>query len=590
MKDEIKIEASEFHPEGIVAAVTRSFNLEEVKLETCTATVKSLILTLAAIILMLIKKELNINDDLQEYIDKLNYQSNMDSTNSSCRPSSDLPWEKQERKNRTTRVDEQKNNSPTSMNSSEPCADKEPMDSAEAEPDEFEEAERESEKNLRADHKRSLRKKTGRAAGKQKGAKGYGIKIPEDARWNETVLVPPAQCVNCPNWKECAQENLATEHAAHNVIDVKITVEVTPYKPVSVKCPNKNGKVIESNYPEAATAPNQYGVALQTLLACLYIPGMISFDRIHDIFAPILGLKISPASIMGFVNRLADKIRPAISVMFEYLKTLPVVHLDETSADIDGNLRWIHTISTEFYTFLSLQEKRGKVAMEAIGFLNEYTGCIVHDCLATYWSFENVTHAICNGHILRELEAVSRFFKDADRWAEDMAVLLREMVHAKNKAIEAGLKFLSPEIIQGFSDRFDALIARGKEIHPERKYAHSNRKRKQGKARNLLLRMEQRKDEIFLSIRQFDVPFTNNIAEGSFRMVSKHFRMAGCFRDFEQAKKYIMIWAYLSTAHKQHVSYYEAIRQAFLGNALEVIFPNGVPESVNLSLLDQNVA
>ena len=590
MKDEIKIEANEFHPEGIVAAVVRSYNLEEVNLETCTAAVKALIITLATVILMLIKKELNINDDLQEYIDKLNYQSKMDSTNSSYRPSSDLPWEKQGRKSGSTGSDDQQKRTSDSVKSSEQDADKDSRNSADAETDEFEEEERESEKKLRADHNRSLRQNTGRPAGKQKGTKGYGFKIPEDANWNETVLVPPDQCVNCPNWEECSQKYLTAERAAHNVVDVKITVEVTPYKPVSVKCPNKKGEVIESDYPETATAPNQYGIILQTLLSCLYIPGMISFDRIHDIFAPMLGLKISPASIMGFVNRLADKVHPAISVMFEYLKTLPVVNLDETGADIDGNMHWIHTISTECYTFLSLQEKRGKAAMEAIGFLTEYAGCVVHDCLAAYWTFENATHAICNGHILRELRGVSKFFKDANKWAEDMADLLREMVHAKNEAVAAMLKSLSPETIQGFSDRFDVLIAKGKEIHPERKYKYSNRKRKQGKARNLLLRMEQRKEEIFLSIRQFDVPFTNNTAECSFRMVSKHFRVAGCFRNFEQAKNYVMIWAYLSTARKQHVSYYDAIRQAFLGSALNVIFPNGVPEIVHDSLSDEKTA
>ena len=63
-------------------------------------------------------------------------------------------------------------------------------------------------------------------------------------------------------------------------------------------------------------------------------------------------------------------------------------------------------------------------------------------------------------------------------------------------------------------------------------------------------------------------------------MVSKHFRVAGCFKNVETAKDYVMIWAYLSTARKHHTSYYEAVRQAFTGNALDVIFPDGVPECV----------
>ena len=590
MKEEIRFDVSELHPEGVVSAVVRAFKLEEVDLEGCAAAVKALIITLATVILMVIKKELNITDDIQEYIDKLTYQSKMDSTNSSFRPSGDMPWDRAGRNakeqpcdDREKETDDHHEHCTDSLKSRDQSADKELQESNAEGTDEFEAEERESERKYRANHDRSLRGKTGRPAGKQKGAKGYGIKIPKDAKWNETVLVAPDQCANCPNWEDCSQKNCTTERAAHNVIDVKFTVEVTPYKPVSVKCPNRDGEIIESDYPENATAPNQYGTNIQALLSCLYIPGMISFDRIHDIFAPMFGLKLSSASIMGFVKRLADKIRHPVSVMFEYLKTVPVVNVDETGADINGKLHWVHTISTECYTFLSLQEKRGTTAMEAIGFLKEYAGCVVHDCLASYWNFDSVKHAICNGHILRELTGVSRFFKDADKWADDMANLLREMVHAKNEAVAAGHKSLPPDVIQAFSDRFDALIARGKDIHPERIYIFSKRKRKQGKARNLLMRMERRKDEIFLSIRQFDVPFTNNTAEASFRMVSKHFRVAGCFRNIEQAKDYIMIWAYLSTARKQGFSYYDAVRQAFVGNGLNVIFPGGVPECIHKS-------
>ena len=590
MEENIKFEANELHPEGIVAAITRSFKLEEVTLDACTAAVKALIVALATVILMLIKKELNIIGDLQEYIDKLTYQAKMDSSNSSSRPSSDMPWGKTGEKGEKETAnsgkaginDKQKNPSDTDVG-------KESQKSDDAEADHFEEDERKSEENLHADHNRSLREKTGRPVGKQIGSKGFGFKIPEDAKRNETVIVPPDQCVNCPNWKECSQNHFGKERAAHNVVDVKIAVEVTPYKPVRMICPKRNGEVLEGDYPENATAPNQYGTNLKTLLSCMYIPGMVSLDRMHDIFAPMLGLKISPATVLGFLSQLADKVRPGMSVLLEYLKTVPVVNLDETGANIDGKLCWIHTISTELYTFLSLQDTKGKDAMDNIGFLKEYIGCIVHDCFTVYWNYD-VMHAICNEHILRELAGVSRFFKDANKWADDMASLLREMVHAKNEAVRANQTSLLPEVIQGFSDRFDALIARGKDIHPERVLKYSKKRLKQGRARNLVCRMERRKNEIFLSIRRFDVPFTNNTAEASFRMVSKHCRVAGCFKSFEQAKDYVMLWAYLSTARKHHISYYEAVHQAFMGNALNVIFPDSVPECVQSKVPKEKVA
>ena len=179
MKEEIRFDASELHAEGIVAAVVRSFKLEEVSLDACAAAVKALIIALATVILMLIKRELNITGDLQEYIDKLTYQAKMDSSNSSSRPSSDMPWgknggkgEKETTNNGKAGTNGKKN--PAGLKKSTDLdTGKESQDSEDADADNFEEEEGKSEKELRANHDRSLRVKTGRPVGKQVGSKKF---------------------------------------------------------------------------------------------------------------------------------------------------------------------------------------------------------------------------------------------------------------------------------------------------------------------------------------------------------------------------------------------------------------------------------
>lgn len=99
---------------------------------------------------------------------------------------------------------------------------------------------------------------------------------------------------------------------------------------------------------------------------------------------------------------------------------------------------------------------------------------------------------------------------------------------------------------------------------------------KRGRARALIDRMEQRKEEVFRFICDFDVPFTNNIAEASFRLIGVK-RNVGIFRDLESAKNFCLIWSYLSTARKHVVSAYIAIHEAYLGNAMKVIFPDETP-------------
>lgn len=58
------------------------------------------------------------------------------------------------------------------------------------------------------------------------------------------------------------------------------------------------------------------------------------------------------------------------------------------------------------YTYLSIQQKRGHLGMDAIGILPNFQGIAVHDCWASYWKYPNVEHDICCAHLLRELNGV----------------------------------------------------------------------------------------------------------------------------------------------------------------------------------------
>lgn len=45
--------------------------------------------------------------------------------------------------------------------------------------------------------------------------------------------------------------------------------------------------------------------------------------------------------------------------------------------------------------------------MNAAGVLPAFTGVAVHDAWAPYDSYPQITHALCNSHVLRELIAIT---------------------------------------------------------------------------------------------------------------------------------------------------------------------------------------
>lgn len=70
-------------------------------------------------------------------------------------------------------------------------------------------------------------------------------------------------------------------------------------------------------------------------------------------------------------------------------------------------------------------------------------------------------------------------------------------------------------------------------------------------ARNLLLRMQRREQEVLRFVADFSVHSDNNQAERGLRMVKLRQETRGCFRGGEGARRFCRTRSYLPTARKQ---------------------------------------
>jgi transposase len=91
-------------------------------------------------------------------------------------------------------------------------------------------------------------------------------------------------------------------------------------------------------------------------------------------------------------------------------------------------------------------------------------------------------------------------------------------------------------------------------------------RRKQSKARNLLDRFRNHPDGILAFMRDFAVPFDNNLSERALRMMKLRQKISGTFRSFDALMDFCRIRGYVSTARKNGLNALDAVRRVFQGN------------------------
>ena len=84
--------------------------------------------------------------------------------------------------------------------------------------------------------------------------------------------------------------------------------------------------------------------------------------------------------------------------------------------------------------------------------------------------------------------------------------------------------------------------------------------------RNLLDRFRDHPDGILAFMRNFAVPFDNNLSERDLRMMKLRQKISGTFRNFNALVGFCRIRGYVSTARKNGLNALEALRRVFAGD------------------------
>ena len=408
---------------------------------------------------------------------------------------------------------------------------------------------------------RSLREKSGKKPGGQPGHKGSNLTVLSKPDHIEEHLC--TECKNCPHYEICHKSAIIKE--TRYVVDAVIKVNITAHNLLSVPVCPVCGTEKTGEFPDNVRSYIQYGNNLEALAVSLNTVGAVSVKRTHEILSGVFNIPISIGTVSNMVSRCAEKLNSVIEIIKTKLKASGINHADETGTNVNGKTEWAHCLSNDKYTYVTLHKKRGYKAIKEIGILMDYQGILVHDCWASYWKLEGVTHQLCCAHLLRELTGISENNPE-QKWAPMFKELLIKMKSSKEKAIEKGKAVLSRSTLNKYSRCYDEIITLAKEENPEPPKSQGKRgKPKRGKILSLIDRLKEHKGEVCLFLNNFLVPFDNNQAERDIRNIKVKTKVSGFFKTEEGAVNYLKIMSFVGTAKKLGKSAYDAIRLAVIG-------------------------
>lgn len=349
-------------------------------------------------------------------------------------------------------------------------------------------------------------------------------------------------------------------YLARQVINIRISRHVVEYRAQILE--DASGYQYIAPFPTDVTRPVQYGSEFKAHSVYLSQFQLLPYNRVDDYFSEEIGVPVSPGSIFNFNKEAYNLLEKFDAIAKLKLISAAVLNTDETGINVSGKRAWLHVAANNKWTYFFPHEKRGAVAMNDIGIIQNFQGILCHDHWKPYYVYQCL-HSLCNAHHLRELQRA--FEQDGQQWALEMKALLLEI---NNTTKNAGGK-VEKGISDKYYDQYNAILSAGNIECPLPTPLPDGKKKrgrvKKSKSRNLLERLSNFIGDTLRFMDDVDVPFTNNLAENNLRMTKVQQKISGCFRSMRGAYIFCRIRSYISTCRKHGIPIPEALKMLFRG-------------------------
>ena len=402
------------------------------------------------------------------------------------------------------------------------------------------------------------RKKSNKKIGGQPNHQKYDLPSFSNEEITETIEYKYDKCLYCNS------ENLELISVKNrDEYDIEINLIKKRHKFYQYKCLDC-GKIIETKIPVTLHATNQYGANLKALAISLTNTGYVSIKRTKELISCFTNNCVNMSE--GYIAKLQKKVQKNLSSFQNELKkkiiNSEVIHWDDTCATIGKNKFGCFRVYTnKLYACFTAHNSKSSVTVDEDNILknlNEQV-YVVHDHYKHNYNpkykFKNVE---CNAHNLRNLEGIFQITNHL--WAINLKRLLEETLFKRNEYIRENKNSFSKEEIQAFDSKYDELLQIG-----FKEYEEMAKTQPYPKEINLLKVLKKYKEEETLWVRDFKIPFSNNLAERSFRIIKTKLKVSGMFKNENSIKMFANIMSYTETCNRHSINKFESIKKLVNG-------------------------
>ena len=398
---------------------------------------------------------------------------------------------------------------------------------------------------------------------KSTGSKGKGkLESPLSADNTRTIITDVRLTVDtCGCCGESLKELPSQRVERRTRIDIVFEKTVEHFDAEIKQCPGCKSTT-KGHFPSDIHGKLQYGSGLKAFVIHLMVSQMVTVNRVQKMIVAMIGTKISESTLLSYIIRLHTALDSWEASAKEQLLTSPCLYVDETSMRVERKNHWIHVHAAGDITLKCLHSKRGKAAIEENDIIPRYGGVLVHDCWASYLSYDHCQHGLCGSHLLRELTFIIE--ANGYKWASQLKKLLQQ---ACKQVSDSETKCLPDKQYVALQKRYRSILTRGEKELPEVPKKTDGKRGNIAKsdAHNLWERFKKHEVSVLRFAKDPHVAFTNNRSERDLRMAKVKQKVSGCFRSKIYAEAYCRISSYLRTMANKGINPLIAIQMALNG-------------------------